>query len=103
MSPEAPWARTPSGDRTGDRLALHDAQIRADDIDCLSASANGSILGDRHEAQGVASILGGQAASLPVTAIKSMLGDLLGAAGARQPVALFRWRFPLAGTFLPRS
>jgi len=70
------------------RLALHDAQIRADDIDCLSASANGSILGDRHEAQGVAAVLGGQAARLPVTAIKSMLGETLGASGAMQTVAL---------------
>ena len=70
------------------RLALHDAQIRADDIDCLSASANGSVLGDRYEAQAVAAVLGGQAASLPVTAIKSMLGETLGASGAMQTVAL---------------
>jgi 3-oxoacyl-[acyl-carrier-protein] synthase II len=70
------------------RLALHDAQIRADDIDCLSASANGSVLADRYEAQAVAAVLGGQAASLPVTAIKSMLGETLGASGAMQTVAL---------------
>jgi 3-oxoacyl-[acyl-carrier-protein] synthase II len=70
------------------RLALRDAQIRADDIDCLSASANGSILADRYEAQAVAAILAGQAASLPVTAIKSMLGETLGASGAMQTVGL---------------
>jgi 3-oxoacyl-[acyl-carrier-protein] synthase II len=70
------------------RLALHDAQIRADDIDCLSASANGSVLGDRYEAQAVAAVLDAQAASLPVTAIKSMLGETLGASGAMQTVAL---------------
>jgi 3-oxoacyl-[acyl-carrier-protein] synthase II len=70
------------------RLALHDAQIRADDIDCLSASANGSVLADRYEAQAVAAVLGRQAASLPVTAIKSMLGETLGASGAMQTVAL---------------
>jgi 3-oxoacyl-[acyl-carrier-protein] synthase II len=70
------------------RLALKDAQIRAGDIDCLSASANGSILADRYEAQAVAAVLDGQAVSLPVTAIKSMLGETLGASGALQTVAL---------------
>ena len=70
------------------RLALHDAQTRADDIDCLSASANGSVLMDRYEAQAVATIFDGQAPSLPVTAIKSMLGETLGASGAMQTVAL---------------
>jgi 3-oxoacyl-[acyl-carrier-protein] synthase II len=70
------------------RLALSDAQMRADDIDCLSASANGSVLADHHEAQAVAAILDGRACSLPVTAIKSMLGETLGASGAMQTIAL---------------
>ena len=70
------------------RLALSDAQVHADDIDCLSASANGSVLADHHEAQAVAAILDGRARSLPVTAIKSMLGETLGASGAMQTVAL---------------
>jgi 3-oxoacyl-[acyl-carrier-protein] synthase II len=70
------------------RLALSDAQMRADDIACLSASANGSVLADHHEAQAVAAILDGRARSLPVTAIKSMLGETLGASGAMQTVAL---------------
>jgi 3-oxoacyl-[acyl-carrier-protein] synthase II len=70
------------------RLALHDAQMQADALDGLSASANGSVLADRHEAQAVAAILNGRASSLPVTAIKSMLGEMLGASGAMQTVAL---------------
>lgn len=70
------------------RLALDDAQTHADDIDCLSASANGSVLADRYEAQAVAALFDGRARSLPVTAIKSMLGETLGASGAIQTVAL---------------
>jgi 3-oxoacyl-[acyl-carrier-protein] synthase II len=70
------------------RLALHDAQLDVDAIGCLSASANGSVLGDRHEAQAVAAIFGGHASALPVTAIKSMLGETLGASGTMQTVAL---------------
>jgi 3-oxoacyl-[acyl-carrier-protein] synthase II len=70
------------------RLALYDAQVHAEDIDGLSASANGGVLADRYEAQAVAAALDGQAASLPVMAIKSMLGETLGASGAMQTVAL---------------
>jgi 3-oxoacyl-[acyl-carrier-protein] synthase II len=70
------------------RLALRDARMRADDIDCLSASANGSVPADRYEAQAVAAVFAERAPSLPVTAIKSMLGETLGASGAMQTVVL---------------
>src|SRR5215471_13822759 len=65
-------------------IALEDARMAAGEIGCLSASANGSVAGDRREAMGTASILGHRAANLPVTAIKSMLGEMLGASGAVQ-------------------
>ena len=70
------------------RLALEDAELGAGDIDVLSAGANGSVDADRWEAAGVAAALGARAADLPVTAIKSMLGEALGAAGGLQVVAL---------------
>lgn len=70
------------------RQALSDAFLLPHEIDCLSASANGSERGDRHEAQGVFVGLNGQACQLPVTAIKSMLGETLGASGPMQAVAL---------------
>jgi 3-oxoacyl-[acyl-carrier-protein] synthase II len=70
------------------RLAIQDAGVTAEHIDCLSASANGSVAGDRHEAWAVAAVLNGQARTLPVTAIKSMLGETLGASGGLQAAAL---------------
>ena len=70
------------------RHALNDAFTLPHEIDCLSASANGSYIADRHEAQGVVIGLNGQACKLPVTAIKSMLGETLGASGAMQVIAL---------------
>lgn len=70
------------------RQALHDAFVLPHEIDCLSASANGSELGDRHEAYGVFAGLNGQTHRLPVTAVKSMLGETLGASGPMQAVAL---------------
>jgi 3-oxoacyl-(acyl-carrier-protein) synthase len=68
------------------RLALADAGLEPAAIGCLSAGANGSVEADRREARGVAEAFGG--ATLPVTAIKSMLGEALGASGAFQAVAL---------------
>jgi 3-oxoacyl-[acyl-carrier-protein] synthase II len=70
------------------RLALQDAQMHPGDMACLSASANGSVLTDRHEAQAVAVVCQEGVSHLPVTAVKSMLGETLGASGAMQTVAL---------------
>jgi 3-oxoacyl-[acyl-carrier-protein] synthase II len=70
------------------RHALNDAFTEPHEIDCLSASANGSYAGDRHEAKGAFAGLNGQTRKLPVTAIKSMLGETLGASGPMQAVAL---------------
>jgi 3-oxoacyl-[acyl-carrier-protein] synthase II len=70
------------------RLALEDAGVAPREIDVLSASASGSVAVDRWEALGVAAALGARAAELPVTAVKSMLGEAMGASGALQAVAL---------------
>jgi 3-oxoacyl-[acyl-carrier-protein] synthase II len=70
------------------RRAINDAFTGPHEIDCLSASANGSYAGDRHEAKGVFAGLNGQTRKLPVTAIKSMLGETLGASGPMQVIAL---------------
>jgi 3-oxoacyl-(acyl-carrier-protein) synthase len=70
------------------RLALEDAEVEPGDLDCLSASASGSVEIDRREALGLAAALGARAADLPVTAVKSMLGEAMGAAGGLQVVAL---------------
>jgi len=70
------------------RQAMNDAFLLPHEIDCLSASANGSQAGDRHEAEGIRVGLNGQTHQLPVTAIKSMLGETLGASGPMQAVAL---------------
>jgi 3-oxoacyl-[acyl-carrier-protein] synthase II len=69
------------------RLALEDAGLGPEGVGALSASANGGVAGDRAEARGVAEALGERAAELPVTAVKSMLGEALGASGGLQAVA----------------
>jgi 3-oxoacyl-[acyl-carrier-protein] synthase II len=68
--------------------ALHDSGIRAAEVSCISASANGSISADRNEALAIRAAFNGSGDAVPVTAIKSMVGEALGASGALQTVAL---------------
>lgn len=69
------------------RLALEDAGLGPEDVDAVSAGANGGVEEDRQEAAGIAAALGDRSGEVPVTAVKSMLGEALGAAGALQAVA----------------
>jgi 3-oxoacyl-[acyl-carrier-protein] synthase II len=69
------------------RQALVDGGLKDDEVDCLSASANGSVAGDHHEAMAIAEVFGGGDKGPAVTAIKSMLGETLGAAGGLQVVS----------------
>lgn len=68
--------------------ALDDSGIRAAEVGCISASANGSVFADRNEAVAIRAALNGSGDAVPVTAIKSMVGEALGASGALQTVAL---------------
>jgi len=63
------------------RRALADAGVAPERIGLVVSSASGSPDLDAREAAGIAAVLGG---SVPVTAIKSMTGEALGASGALQ-------------------
>jgi 3-oxoacyl-[acyl-carrier-protein] synthase II len=67
---------------------LSDCGIRAAEVNCISASANGSVSADRNEALAIRTVFNGSGDAVPVTAIKSMVGEALGASGALQTVAL---------------
>ncbi|MBM3262228.1 MAG: beta-ketoacyl-[acyl-carrier-protein] synthase family protein [candidate division Zixibacteria bacterium] len=67
--------------------ALRDARRTPSDIRCLSASANGSVNMDAFEAEAIARLFA-QAGDLPVTSIKTALGESMGASGALQIVAM---------------
>ncbi|HEV2990743.1 MAG TPA: beta-ketoacyl-[acyl-carrier-protein] synthase family protein [Candidatus Angelobacter sp.] len=69
-------------------VAVDDSGLRPSDIGCISASANGSVFSDRNEALAVKAFFNGGGDAIPITAIKSMLGESLGAAGALQAVDL---------------
>lgn len=66
------------------QTALQRSGMTPDDIDFVSASANGSVAQDHNELTALAQVFGARAASLPVTAIKSGTGEALGASGPLQ-------------------
>lgn len=68
--------------------AVQDAGMSLAEIDCISASANGSVKYDRDEAHAIKSLWNGSGEQIPVTAIKSMLGETLGASGVLQAIDL---------------
>jgi 3-oxoacyl-[acyl-carrier-protein] synthase II len=66
------------------RLALEDARLAPDNIDYVNAHGTSTPAGDLEEAKAIASVFGAHALdrSLWVSSTKSMMGHLLGAAGA---------------------
>jgi len=61
--------------------ALANAKTSADEVDHVNAHGTATVHNDRAEARGIRLVLGDRARRVPVTAIKSMVGHSLGAAG----------------------
>jgi 3-oxoacyl-[acyl-carrier-protein] synthase II len=68
-------------------LALQDAGLEPGDIDCVNAHGTSTPLNDRSETEALKQALGERAHELPVSSTKSVIGHLLGAAGAVEAVA----------------
>jgi 3-oxoacyl-[acyl-carrier-protein] synthase II len=69
------------------RLALADAGITADEVDFVNAHGTGTPLNDAAEAAALKAVFGDRVRSIPVTSTKSLIGHLLGSAGAVEAVA----------------
>ena len=67
--------------------ALADAGCEVDDVDYINAHGTATPANDRMEAKAIQALLGTRAATVPVSATKSMIGHTLGAAGAIEAVA----------------
>ncbi|MDR1242467.1 MAG: beta-ketoacyl-ACP synthase II [Deltaproteobacteria bacterium] len=61
--------------------AVHDAGITVDDIDHINAHATSTQLNDTCETLAIKTVFGERAKRIPITANKSQIGHLLGAAG----------------------
>ena len=67
--------------------AIADAELRPDEIDYVCAHGTGTPANDSAETRVLKMALGEHAYRIPVSSVKSMIGHLLGAAGALSAVA----------------
>lgn len=90
MSGDAYHMTSPSEGGEGAALsmtnALRDAQMSASDIHYINAHGTSTMAGDLAECQAVKSVFGNNASALAVSSTKSMVGHLLGAAGAIESI-----------------
>jgi 3-oxoacyl-[acyl-carrier-protein] synthase II len=64
------------------RLAIQQAYLKPQEIDCINAHGTSTKLNDAAETRAIKALFGDYAYQVPISANKSMLGHLIGAAGA---------------------
>ncbi|NIO69394.1 MAG: beta-ketoacyl-ACP synthase II [Anaerolineae bacterium] len=77
-------APDPAGDGAARamKLALENARMAPEEIDCIFAHGTGTLLNDAVETRAIKKVFGDHAYRLAVSATKSMVGHIMGAAGA---------------------
>jgi 3-oxoacyl-[acyl-carrier-protein] synthase II len=90
MSADAYHMTSPPADGAGAALsmanALRDAKMSCGDVDYINAHGTSTPAGDVAECRAINSVFGQVASTLAVSSTKSMIGHLLGAAGAVEAI-----------------
>jgi 3-oxoacyl-[acyl-carrier-protein] synthase II len=68
------------------RLAMERGSVRPEEVDYINAHGTATLLNDRTETNVIKKVFGEYAKKVPVSASKSMIGHLLGAAGSIEAV-----------------
>ena len=93
MSGDAYHITAPAPDGNGAarsmKAALRDADIGPEKIDYINSHGTATLLGDIAETMAVKTVFGERAYAIPINSTKSMVGHLLGAAGAIEMAATF--------------
>jgi 3-oxoacyl-[acyl-carrier-protein] synthase II len=91
MSSDAQHLTSPHAEGKGLRLAveraLSRAGITAADIDYINPHATSTKLGDLAEIKALEQVFGDRLSEIPISATKSMVGHMLGGAGAAESIA----------------
>jgi len=67
-------------------MALNDAGISIDEIDYINAHGTSTLLNDLSETRAIKSVFQGRSNRIPISANKSMIGHLWGAAGVVEAI-----------------
>lgn len=90
MSADAYHITSPSPDGEGATVAmlntLHDARVNPEQVDYINAHATSTLAGDELEALAIKNAFASHAKKIAVSSTKSMIGHLLGAAGAVEAI-----------------
>jgi len=69
------------------KLSLKDSRLEPQDIDCIFANANSTKDADKIETKAIKDVFGAHVKQIPITALKSVIGETFSASGAFSIIA----------------